>query len=239
MKANVYIDGFNLYYGIKKWPDCKWLDFEALVKHLFPNDAINRIRYFTAPVRGKPDPESRKRQVVFLRAVRDNPLINIHEGRFIANKVYRALVEPDPDPDVPITVRVWNTQEKGSDVNLATYLLLDAIHHDCEMAIVISNDSDLREPIRIVQEPPFNVPVWVVNPLLEKPKTKMGAAHHLDLTLADCRSCQLPDRVVLSTGRQVTRPNAWSDSEISPYNHGDPPQGRVSHLGDEATQEVM
>lgn len=216
MKANVYIDGFNLYYGIKKWPDCKWLDLEALVKRLFPNDTINRIRYFTAPVKGKPDPESRKRQVVFLRAVRDNPLINIHEGRFIASKVYRARVEPDPDPTVPVTIQVWHTQEKGSDVNIATYLLLDAIHKDCEMAIVISNDSDLREPIRIVQEAPFNVPVWAVNPLVGKGKTKMNASYQLDLTLADCRACQLPDKVVLSTGRVITRPLAWVEPETAP-----------------------
>lgn len=207
MKLNVYIDGFNLYYGIRKWPECKWLDLEALAKHLFPNDTINRIRYFTAPVRGVPDPESRKRQNVFLRAVRDNPLVVVHEGRFLAKKTYMPLV--DPDPNVSRVVRVWKTEEKGSDVNLATHLLLDAIRQDCEMAVVMSNDSDLREPIRLVQEPPIGIPVWVVNPLINRAKTNMSGTHHLDLTLAERRACLLPDTVLLSTGRTVSRPRAW------------------------------
>lgn len=208
MKTNVYIDGFNVYYGIRKWPECKWLDFHALASRLFPDDTVNRIRYFTAPVRGVPDPQSRSRQNVFLRAVRNDPIVVVHEGRFLAKRVYMPLV--DPDPGKPRTVRVWKTEEKGSDVNLATYLLLDAIRRDCEMAVGMSNDSDLREPIRLVQETPFDIPVWVVNPLINKMKTHMNATHHLDLTLADCRACLLPQTVLLSTGRTVSRPRAWS-----------------------------
>lgn len=145
MKANVYIDGFNLYYGIKKWPECKWLDLEALAKLLFPSDTINRIRYFTAPVKGIPDPQSRVRQNVFLRVLRDNPIIQIHMGRFLVSKVYRRLVNP-PSIGLSPYAEVWKTEEKGSDVNLATYLLVDAINHDCDMAIVFSNDSDLKDP---------------------------------------------------------------------------------------------
>lgn len=161
-------------------------------------------------MRGVPYPGSRARQQVFLRAVRDNPLIEVHEGRFVASKVYQTLV--DPTPGGSPTVRVWKTEEKGSDVNLATYLLLDAFNKECDIAIVFSNDSHLREPIRIVKEPPFGIPVWVVNPLLGRPKTRMNASHHLDLTLADCRACQLPEKVGLSTGKTVHRPKDWKQS---------------------------
>ena len=48
-------------------------------------------------------------------------------------------------------MRVIRTDEKGSDVNLASYLLLDAFKKDCEAALIISNDSDLVEPIRIAR----------------------------------------------------------------------------------------
>lgn len=50
------------------------------------------------------------------------------------------------------------TEEKGSDINLATYLLIDAFRGDSDMAVVVSNDSDPCEPIRIVQDE-FHVPV--------------------------------------------------------------------------------
>ena len=44
-------------------------------------------------------------------------------------------------------VRVMKTEEKGSDVNLATYLLVDAFEDRFDVAVIISNDSDLKEPI--------------------------------------------------------------------------------------------
>jgi len=47
-------------------------------------------------------------------------------------------------------VQVIKTEEKGSDVNLATYLLLDAFAANCELRVVVSNDSDLKEPIRVM-----------------------------------------------------------------------------------------
>jgi hypothetical protein len=61
------------------------------------------------------------------------------------------------------TVEVVNTEEKGSDVNLAAYLLLDAFQRDCKVAVVISNDSHLKLPIEIAQTD-LVIRVGVVNP---------------------------------------------------------------------------
>ena len=47
---------------------------------------------------------------------------------------------------------VPQTEEKGSDVNLASHLLLDAFKHASDTAVVISNDSDLRVPIRFAEQ---------------------------------------------------------------------------------------
>ncbi len=103
--------------------------------------------------------------------------------------------------------QVIKTEEKGSDVNLATYLLLDAFNRDCEMAIVISNDSDLVEPIRIVQQEPFGVVVWAVNP---HPKpTEMGAAHQLTLKRNLVLASQFPLEVRLANGKVVRCPDNW------------------------------
>jgi hypothetical protein len=56
-----------------------------------------------------------------------------------------------PVPGGPTTVRVLKTEENGSDVNLATYLLSDAYEQVFEKAVVISNDSDLCTPIALVR----------------------------------------------------------------------------------------
>ena len=64
-----------------------------------------------------------------------------------AEKPTRMPLHPPPATG-PKTVQVMKSEEKGSDVNLATYLLVDAFDDDYEAAVVVSNDSDLAEPIR-------------------------------------------------------------------------------------------
>ena len=49
-------------------------------------------------------------------------------------------------------MKVIRTEEKGSDVNIATHLIHDAYQQKFKSAVVVTNDSDLQEPIRIVRD---------------------------------------------------------------------------------------
>ena len=84
MQTNVYIDGFNLYYGaLRDNPPLKWLDVSAMCRRLLPNDQMNRIRYFTARVGALPhDQQAPARQDVYLRALTTIPNLTIHYGWF-------------------------------------------------------------------------------------------------------------------------------------------------------------
>jgi hypothetical protein len=62
---------------------------------------------------------------------------------------------------------VVKTEEKGSAVNLASFLLLDAFHAEYEVAAVIWNDSDLALPIRLVREE-LGLRVGILNPSGER-----------------------------------------------------------------------
>jgi len=150
--TNVYIDGFNLYYGCIRRTPFKWLNLAKLCSQLLPSGyKIHRIRYFTARVSGTPNnPDAPTRQQIYLRALRTLPNISISYGRFLTTKTMMPLA--DPPPSGPKFVRVIKTEEKGSDVNLASHLLLDAFRNDASAAFVVSNDSDLLEPIRIVRQ---------------------------------------------------------------------------------------
>jgi len=201
--AYAYIDGFNLYYGIKKWPAYKWLNIAAMLDTLFPGDQITKIRYFTANVKGRGNPDSPVRQNSYLRALTSESRVEILRSRFLVTDTW--MREYDPPNKM---VHVIKTEEKGSDVNLATYLMLDAFRKDGDFAIVVSNDSDLREPIRLVQQPPFGVPVTVFN-TFRRHKADMAATHHLELHVADVRDHQFPDQVGLPNGKVVTRPAPW------------------------------
>ena len=162
MKTNVYIDGLNLYYRAVRGTQYKWLDIDVLVKKMCPQNTICKIKYFTSIVSSRPnDPGQSTRQQIYLRALRTFPNIEIIEGHFLTSKVRMPLVTPSPKG--PNTAEVWRTEEKGSDVNLAVHLLNDAHNKDYEVAIVVSNDSDLGEAIRIVTQD-INLKVGVVFP---------------------------------------------------------------------------
>lgn len=165
-RAIVYVDGFNLYFGALKGTPYKWLDLDALARRLAPNDDIVAVRYFTARVTTRrSDPQQRQRQQFYLRALATLPTVTMHFGQHRTHRVMMPLARPAPDG--PRRVLVAKTQEKGSDVNLATYLLLDAFQGRCDRALVISNDSDLREPIRVA-EAELGIEVVVVNPHPER-----------------------------------------------------------------------
>ena len=152
MKLNVYVDGFNLYYGSLYRTGFKWLNPHAFCQATFPADQINRIRYFTARVKARPnDPDQPVRQDTLFRAMRTLLNLTIHEGSYIEKPVTLPLHPIPAPPAKPTFVTVVRSEEKGSDVNLASYLLVDAFDDDFEGAVVISNDSDLAEPIRLVR----------------------------------------------------------------------------------------
>src|ERR1700733_656330 len=164
MRTNVYIDGFNFYYGCLKGTPHKWLDLAAFAHASFPppRNQINRIRYFTAHVNARPnDPQQPIRQQTYLRALRTIPHLTIHLGSYL-EKPTRMILHPVPATG-PKTVQVMKSEEKGSDVNIAAYLLVDAFDNDYEAAVVVSNDSDLAEPIRLVRRK-FKKKVLVLHP---------------------------------------------------------------------------
>ena len=159
MKTNVYVDAFNLYYGIVRGTRYKWLDLAALCKVMLPRDTIHRIKYFTALVQPRPgEPYQLQRQRFYLRALGTIPNLTIYKGHFLTH-VVRMPLAANPLK----TVEVIKTEEKGSDVNLATEILLDAFHDDFDAAAIISNDSDLLRPIQIVRGE-FRKIVGVLNP---------------------------------------------------------------------------
>ena len=152
MRTNIYVDGFNLYYGALKGTLHKWLNLSMLVTSIYPRVSINRIRYFTAHVMSLAhDIDAPVRQNMYLRALKTIPQLEIHEGRFALREVllpqYPLAYINGNHNRPPQNVQVLKPEEKRSDVNLATLLLLDCFQNDCDEAILISNDSDLTLPV--------------------------------------------------------------------------------------------
>ena len=209
MKANVYVDGFNFYYGAVKDTAYRWLDLGKLSRFLLSGDghSVHRIRYFTALIQPRDDPDQPQRQQTYLRALGTIPDLTIHYGTFLTSYPRMALHPVPSSP--PKTVQVVKTEEKGSDVNLATHLLLDAFDGDYEIAIVISNDSDLVEPIRAVRQR-FGLPVGIYHGPKHYPGSEMGQVGTFQRRIREkiLRVCQFPTALQDATGT-IGKPMAW------------------------------
>lgn len=162
-RTNIYVDGFNLYYGALKGTPYKWLDIQKLCQLLLPNNHIHQIKYFTALVSARPhDPAQPVRQQTYLRALQTLPNVTIIKGSFLTHPVLLPLAaERSGQRQSPVWV--IKTEEKGSDVNLATHLLNDGYKKAYDIAVMITNDSDLLEPMRIVRDE-LKLPVGIINP---------------------------------------------------------------------------
>jgi uncharacterized LabA/DUF88 family protein len=156
------VDGLNLYYGAVKDTTLKWLNIRRLCELLLPGYSIQRIKYFTARVSARrDDPHKPTRQQIYLRALRTIPDLEIIYGSFLSHDVVTPLAEPSAGGSR--FARVTRTEEKGSDVNIATHLVHDAYQRNFEVAVLVTNDSDLLEPIRIVRHE-LCLPVGILNP---------------------------------------------------------------------------
>lgn len=208
-RTYVYVDGFNLYYRALRKTKYKWLNLEALAKTLLDADnEILCVRYFTAPVGGKLDPGQPIRQQRYLQALQTLPCISIHLGNFLTKPRMRPLVTPVPGG--PTHVQIWNTEEKGSDVNLATYLVHDAWRGLFDVALVLSQDTDLNEPVRIVRDE-IGKSIGVVCLDGRQPgKLASHATFVRHITHSRLAASQFPETLTFGRkGRTVTRPAEW------------------------------
>lgn len=216
MSTNIYVDGFNLYYGAVRNTPYKWLDLAKLSQILYPSAQINRIRYFTARVKGKLDPEAPRRQSIYLRALKTIPGLSIHEGHFTAWPVdmpryplkYRINSQGRRKYDL---CKVYKTDEKGSDVNLATYLLDDCFDNDFDEAIVISNDSDLALPVKLVVSK-YRKKVHVANPhpkiCLSDDLNRVVSSHLFEINKSVLANSQFLPTLTDAKGT-FSKPSTW------------------------------
>lgn len=172
-------------------PGWRWLDVRALIEDSFSTDwrtrgaSLTHVVYCTARVSGLRDPTSPRDQDVYIRALRANGSIDkVEFGNFVSRVKHAPLAIKRPSgkpelvhPSWPIQVQdgasgsrhsdavfivsYLRQEEKASDVNVATHLLLDVLGGEVDAAVVVSNDSDLRLPIREARQ---RVPVGLINP---------------------------------------------------------------------------
>lgn len=206
-KTYVYIDGFNLYYGALKGTPYRWLDLAELCRLMLPPNDVQRINYYTARVGARiGDPDQPIRQQTYLRALGTLPTVRVHFGHYLSHPVWMPLESPSPNG--PRFARVIRTEEKGSDVNIATHLVSDAYEDAFDVAVLITNDSDLLEPVNLVRNR-LGKRVGVLNPQ-KHPAVALTKVATFIKTIRSgvLRVSQFPDELVDARG-PFSKPAGW------------------------------
>lgn len=207
MRTIIYIDGFNFYYRAVKNTPYKWLDFKSLFQKLLSaKNQIIQIKYFTALVSGKHNPQKPIKQQTFLRALKTFiPEIEIYYGHFLTHEVFAPLAKPTENRR---SVKIIKTEEKGSDVNIAVHMLNDAWLNNYDCAIIVSNDSDLAESMKLVKKYHPNKILGLIMPGKGHPSKEL--MKHADfvkrIRTGILKSSQLPNPIPKTN---IYKPKDW------------------------------
>lgn len=232
MRTILYVDGFNFYYTrLRPNPRFKWLNLKKLGEEILsPPATLVGVKYYTARVSGRQNPASPRDQQLYLNALATVPEIETYFGNFLSSEKWSHLVKPPKakpngyvwNTPYPDAVWVSKTEEKGSDVNLASHLVRDALTDRFDQALVLSNDTDLIEPIRIaVQEAGKRVgllcpiaPNSPINPRTGRPPAaspslKAVASFCLYIHNAHLNRSLFPPTIILPNGSALKKPLDW------------------------------
>lgn len=195
-----YIDGFNLYFGMREagFDNCRWLNVKKLVESLLqPNQVLVDVKYFTSRVSNSPDKQ--KRQSTYLDAL-ESLKIKIYYGNY-----------QDGATECNRCGHIWRTaKEKMTDVNIATKIIADAFRDEYDMAMLISGDSDLTPPIKEVHDLFNNKRVFVAFPP-KRHNSSMGLVAKGSIMIGRKKlvDAQFDEEVISKTGYKLKIPNEW------------------------------
>ena len=158
-KVNFYIDGFNLYYGMKSLKEqyeyykrFYWLDFVKFFEHFIGNNQVlQKVCYFTATPLN--DNKANLQRLLLLA----NKLINGNRFEIIKGQFYEKQLT------CPICKNIYNKpEEKRTDVNISVRMMGDCFLNNVDTIVLVCADSDLVPPLQFIKEhyPDKNIRVY-------------------------------------------------------------------------------
>jgi len=203
-KVIFYIDGFNLYFGLKDkgWKRYYWLNLVSLAKSLLkPLQSLQKVKYFTSRISLPQD--KAKRQSEFIEALETLPELSIYYGKYQTNDVKcnkcgHIMLKPN---------------EKMTDVNIAVEMLADAFMDSFDVAILISADSDLTGPIRQIKKMfPQKLVIVAFPPSRFSYELKKIADSTFTIGRKKLADSIFPDQITKKDGYVLKRPERWKNN---------------------------
>jgi uncharacterized LabA/DUF88 family protein len=215
--AIVYIDGLNLYKRLLEHsPEYKWLDLYKMTSLLLPTHRILKVNYFTSRITPPlTDPDASNRQDTYLRALLANCAdVRITFGRMTSrDRLFpKSPTRFDESGNVELS-KVRFTEEKGSDVALASRMVLDAAQGKADMYVLISTDADFAPTLEILHSE-LKVQIGLLSPTETPSRSLMLSKSQLVKVIRHSilKDSQMPDNVS-SSGAVISRPVTWLKTE--------------------------
>lgn len=202
-KVIAYVDGFNFYYGLKgdpKWKRYYWLDIvKFFEKFMKPDQELIKVKYFSA----RPDnQEKNARQYAFFQANMENSRFQLILGKYLKKKITCFNCG-----------NIINTyEEKESDVRIATQIVSDSYEKNCDIAIVVSADSDMIPSVELAKQAGQKVFIYFPPNHYSSNLAALANGHPIQLSKYESRFRQslLPDVVHLKEKNyDLSIPEKW------------------------------
>lgn len=202
MPSAFFIDGFNLFYGMRdsNWKKLYWLDLNALCIHLNGGDPPAFIGYFTTRIKTSGDAAKRDRQNAYIDALSSTPAVKIHYGQYFSKQKRCSSCG-----------HTWTIQEeKMTDVKIALSMVENATNGVYDEGYLISADSDLNPAVACVKRmfPKTRIHA-VFPPNRNSDSLKGNCDSHSKLSWDMLNRCQFPHTVTTARGFTVSRPADW------------------------------
>ena len=206
-----YIDGFNLFYSSLKGTKYKWLDLWSMCSALLRADQeLIAVKYFSALVGSFAGDQSRSdRQRFYLEALQTNPKVEVKLGYFSTHRVKMPAADDFEKGKISL-VEVIKTEEKGTDVNLAVQMAVDAKDNKFDCAMLFSNDSDMAYAVQIAtKECKKQVGLYIARKAVTFKVLRRNITYIRSITPKILASHQFPDEIITESKRVIRKPNDW------------------------------
>ena len=167
---------------------------------LRPNQELIAVKYFSA----RPtDVGKRKRQDAFFQANKENPKFKLILGKYLKKEI-----ECFKCHNI-----IHTYEEKESDVRFATQIVADAYQHNCDLAIIVSADSDMIPAVELAKEAKINVFIYFPPHQFSSNLATMGSGAPIQMLRYESKfkKALLPDDIKLSNGFDLSIPQEWKE----------------------------
>ena len=201
MKVIAYIDGYNLYYGLRDsgWKWAYWLNLQYLIKQLIKQDQqLITTKYFTTIIKKPTD--KRYRQQLYLEALQTLPEFQIFYGKFLFHEVLCK--------ECGHTYQ--QASEKMTDVNIAVEMMGDAYENRYDTAILLSADSDLAGLVRRIRRLfPDKRVIAAFPPMRNSAELKQACNGFIHIGRSNLIKSLFPSVITKQNGFKIKKPRRW------------------------------